>query len=225
MNIKQRTYRRDLLPDSSCRVRARLQIRFREGLDLPAVKRNYSRLDWEAGDFHRLDLFLGNADARWDVLASWVETATNETRYDVWCSHDPAERAVRNAIAELSRRSEDGFEIVIDEPNGFLKGLLRYGPALFGVRRGSITKTLQLAEVLPWSRHRIDETKLLDYSDSCIDLLGRDNEFAQIDSQCIVVLAELFVGRSVRLTENSPPNTNAMDTARKGTTTLLYWGR
>jgi len=208
------------------RVHGRFLIRFREGLDVRAVKMNYSRLDSEAGDFHGLDLFLGSAGAPWDVLASWAEGVSRETRYDVWCGSDPVEWGIRNAIAELARRSEDGIEVLFDDAGGFLKGIRTFGPKLFGVRRGTINKVLQLAGVLPWSRHRIDGDKLLGGSDqSCIDLLGREREFAKVDSQCIVVLSELLVGGSVRLTKKAPPCTDRMDTAFKGMSTWIYWGR
>jgi hypothetical protein len=210
--------------DSSRIVRGRLMIRFREGLNLRAVKKNYSRVDWEAGDFNRLDLFLGNADAPWDVLASFAESAENLTRYDVWSGKDPVERGVRDAIAAIGRKAQDGVEVLLDEPGGFVNEILKRGPRLFGVRKGSIAKILQLAGTLPWSNHRIQDSKLLD-GDFLIDLLGREKQFARIDDQCLVVLTELFVGRPVRLTEASPPNTDSMDTAYKGMRTWLYWGR
>jgi hypothetical protein len=210
--------------DSSRLVRGRLMIRFREGLNLRAVKKNYSRVDWEAGDFHRLDLFLGNADAPWDVLASFAENARNDSRYDVWSGKDPMERAVRDTIAAIGRKSQDGVEVLLDEPGGFVNEILKRGPCFFGVRKGSIAKSLQLAGAVPWSNHRIQDSKLLD-GDSLIDLRGRGKQFARIDDQCLVVLTELFVGRPVRLTEASPPNTDSMDTAHKGIRTWLYWGR
>lgn len=199
-------------------------IRFREGLNLRAVKKNYSRVDWEAGDFHRLDLFLGNADAPWDVLASFAESTENGTRYDVWSGKDPIERDVRDAIAAAGRKSQDGVEVLLDEPGGFVNEILKRGPRLFGVRKGSIAKILQLAGTLPWSSHRIQDGKLLD-GDSLISLHGREKQFARIDDQCLVVLTELFVGRPVRLPEAAPPNTDSMDTAPNGMRTWLYWGR